>query len=902
MMETENLSSDSPPTVNSWQTMFDAFCATKTFDGRFEFSKEATVKGENLYRWLETQTFYDVPARTRKFEEVGFNLDTFENLTLLPSEAEGQSAINQDVAAEAISQAAEAISQTPVDNPVDSVAVEAENTSDSTNVITVQDVSDTGAVVQAPSEVNDGPKLYQLDATTGANIASFSSYKEAARQFEIEPNKVHNYSVEISRVAAGRRNVCRRGFVWKANTLLKQKSATFAASRTVFHRLNKTVPETKQGKHIPAGKKSQVDRWNSMFAQLKLIKTLVVGEFQLDKKSDLYRWILEQEHLYRLRETDAAEALSDEKLLRFRSIGLFMDKPPAEDESAVTTTEKLVDTLDLPLPAANSTTKVDCKEHDTVSTCHASAGPNAFAEPSLASQSFTSADNPSDMRMMEQHDVTTNVTQSEINTELDSTAIGGTTDEKVKVEQSLVAAPNTSDKKWETMFNLLSECKNEENNSFEIAGIKSSIIIRWISAQRRRYLNTVLNRVKGCSHSADLSQERIDRLMAIGLDLDPEGEAARVTKSAFLPIKMEVFKGEVVVEGATDPVSPAKVLSEDGLSKVSESSLLCGELSAAEPVTQSARPAVLNRLDSNQDLTTQSTNSLPNRDDVNNEKCTLGMCFPTLDASFWVLPESRQPFCCSFQNTKGCRSWGCKFIHIHYPWSNELMEEFWSECDKQLPANVKETYHENVSCLSIIANERKWYTARYSTESRMAHEKNRNVIFAAGGPTAHVSHQGVSWYPTEDDARSALEKAVIITFWAVSKGMPPSSLPSKIISEIVTLAAHRKERRRPSPDAKSYYGQTHSRSKGVNGSGASPETPQRFFMYESAEAMDQPSTCHSRSDAPHNQSMDLEPYQFKPYGTWSNYENGRQRLGHDMDSIHGAYSPMKRHKPSSYES
>lgn len=68
------------------------------------------------------------------------------------------------------------------------------------------------------------------------------------------------------------------------------------------------------------------DEWNVMFDKLKTIKDHIVGEFSLNKRTDLYRWLLEQEFLFKLRETGDPNALSDTRLQLFMTIGFFQEK------------------------------------------------------------------------------------------------------------------------------------------------------------------------------------------------------------------------------------------------------------------------------------------------------------------------------------------------------------------------------------------------------------------------------------------------------------------------------------------------------------------------------------------------------------------------------------------------
>lgn len=54
-----------------------------------------------------------------------------------------------------------------------------------------------------------------------------------------------------------------------------------------------------------------------------------------------------------------------------------------------------------------------------------------------------------------------------------------------------------------------------------------------------------------------------------------------------------------------------------------------------------------------------------------------------------------------------------------------------------------------------------WYTAAFSSIER---ENDREVIFAEGGKAARCSKEGVYWYPSEEEAKRALEKAVVVSF------------------------------------------------------------------------------------------------------------------------------------------
>ncbi|GKY91678.1 hypothetical protein MPSEU_000139600 [Mayamaea pseudoterrestris] len=142
---------------------------------------------------------------------------------------------------------------------------------------------------------------------------------------------------------------------------------------------------------------------------------------------------------------------------------------------------------------------------------------------------------------------------------------------------------------------------------------------------------------------------------------------------------------------------------------------------------------------------------------------------PIVDASNWILPPGREKHCCPDYESRQCcaQKDKCHFIHLQYPWGHAAIEQYWPRCSQRLPSYLSQRkYNERVLCLSTFCDDDWWYTARYSSDSLDPADEGKMIVLAEGGRTACRSEQGIYWYPWERDAKEALERVVILTYWA----------------------------------------------------------------------------------------------------------------------------------------
>jgi hypothetical protein len=841
---------------DSWQTMFQAFAQTKNAKGVFEFSHDMTVHGQSMYQWLSSQTFYDVPERTRKFQEIGVDLDTImdqvsiieastdqlemethntidenafvslanesdsnENQTIKsnertnlqmgnaetsrlhlrgspscparpPAPALPISAIQNDAAArpdETIEQLIKKADGKPAENPVhDSNAKRNSYTSAS------QVLGKDYAKARVLGEV------CQIDLRTGLTVNVFKSYTDAARNLITDGKNVINqrkyFVTEISQVVAGKKVKCRLGYGWKfIGTPRKRRSAkemAIASQQSLLQQTSvadeslmvaepaATAQEQKQT-HASASQLLLVQdesEWDCMFEQLKPCTNNLTGEYIGDKKTPLYRWFLQQEFLFRLRETGASDALSDERLERFKTLGYFADSKP------------------LPLPAAKD-------------------------ELVLPEDSQTAS-------KLQVH-------------------------RTMKLDGMGKDFPSNLACVWESKFE---ELKSNIDKGLEVSPTKTPELWRWIVDQRVSCSQSVDSEIQG---KLSLSQMQMDKLLALGLDLPVD------LNGCFATVRAKTVQSSDLKEMLLDSSDPPSPLPSSCIDEL------------PVPVT-----------------TVSDINS-----QVSEAMHIVRQQLPNLDVSAWFLPEECYKYCCGYNNEKGCRDGHhCRYIHTQNPWGDEKLEMLWSESDKQLPGHVEECYNDCVLVLSSGKGSCRWYTAQYNSARRRCSDGDRKIVFCEGGPTAAQSEQGIFWYPTREDAMAALEKVVIITYWATLKSIPFDSHHKGIASEaiarrveFVSFKNDRKHERLRSADCEPDSKLT---SKGLPTSAAG-----RTQQNDDSK----PVFAHSSKATRHKSPMPVDN-EFQYYGRHNDSESegaNRRRLSNTSTSYYDDGCQAKHYRSSS---
>ncbi|GKY93327.1 hypothetical protein MPSEU_000300300 [Mayamaea pseudoterrestris] len=614
-----------------WSTMFEAFARTKNDQGLFEFCIDMRVNGESLYAWLISQSFYDVPARTLRFQEIGINLDDVLEHVLVTEASSEEVATEVPVAPENDRIATEPAPQAD-DHATKQLAGTELKTAASALVTQPAKFEtpnqDTLSLKLLPpiaraKRAGHGKAVRQTNFETGAT-RDFISYIDAARQFETDSARVRSYYTNIRKIAmdGNDNSKCRLGFGWNLigsppQTKMRPANASPAASKQAVTTQQEVVQDD--------------NHWNKMYEQLRLVSSHS-GEYIGDKKTELYRWFLQQELLFRLRETGAPDALSDDHLERFQSLGYFAETKPA---------------CKSPVPSLEDKFVPSERGLNTLSS---------ISEGTLAN------DDP--------------------------------------------PAPTVPDRDTYDSFAPSSHDELERRN-------KRSAVADTIQSS-----NTLL--VQGTT---------IDR------SLKEKGDNS-----------------------------------------------LCGRICAREEERC--------MMDG-----TRSTGELKLKSE-SNEQCDLpgaiGLIvqappkLPQLDLSKWFLPVERYRFVCGLNNSyKGCgRGNRCTYIHTQNPWGFGL-EKIWPNCNKRLPPEVEARYDEFCNGMALEAGSKMWYTARYNSATRQTDEGDRKLVFAEGGLAAFQSEQGVFWYHTMEEAKAALKRVVIVTYWVTSRRLPFNSRVKGLASDVI---------------------------------------------------------------------------------------------------------------------
>ncbi|GKY90706.1 hypothetical protein MPSEU_000044000 [Mayamaea pseudoterrestris] len=156
--------------------------------------------------------------------------------------------------------------------------------------------------------------------------------------------------------------------------------------------------------------------------------------------------------------------------------------------------------------------------------------------------------------------------------------------------------------------------------------------------------------------------------------------------------------------------------------------------------------------------------------------------FPVLPAvqPSWILHPSRLNDRCHHQEASGsgCQfrhsASGCSFIHVHRPWGSRL-EMLWEQIggSNALTAVFRQQIAEQTFIYKVWDTEgTHWYTAKYSC-LLAAKRTWQDVIFVEGG-SCFQDRASLHWYKSESEARSALERAALVTFWAIQNNFYPS--------------------------------------------------------------------------------------------------------------------------------
>ena len=139
---------------------------------------------------------------------------------------------------------------------------------------------------------------------------------------------------------------------------------------------------------------------------------------------------------------------------------------------------------------------------------------------------------------------------------------------------------------------------------------------------------------------------------------------------------------------------------------------------------------------------------------------------------FWLCKDWEKDHCCS----RGTAH--CKYLHLHRPWGSKLPELIRNA--KAYPLLDYKEYSYKKDCVQIKRDDtlgRLWFTAAY--EDRGPGRTNQFIYYAEGGEAARISKQGVSWYPTEENAKAALYNVVEASQWAQRQGITPPEWQTK---------------------------------------------------------------------------------------------------------------------------
>jgi len=96
------------------------------------------------------------------------------------------------------------------------------------------------------------------------------------------------------------------------------------------------------------------------------------------------------------------------------------------------------------------------------------------------------------------------------------------------------------------------------------------------------------------------------------------------------------------------------------------------------------------------------------------------------------------------------------------------LDYFWDLSNKQLPLTQADFDRLSKVESARDSSGRMWFTAGLSNFTQHANV-SLEVIYAEGGNTARLNKDGVSWYPSREDALDALKRTVTAYFYAIGR-------------------------------------------------------------------------------------------------------------------------------------
>ena len=146
---------------------------------------------------------------------------------------------------------------------------------------------------------------------------------------------------------------------------------------------------------------------------------------------------------------------------------------------------------------------------------------------------------------------------------------------------------------------------------------------------------------------------------------------------------------------------------------------------------------------------------------------------PILESRNWLVPRDRLKHTCwHWERRQSCPhdvNNNCQFIHRQRAWG-PILESIWLQMHgHKLPMSPFELSR-GVLTKRCVVRGKEWWTAGYQQLNR--HSKGQKVLYAEGrGPSseARVSSQGISWYPSSEDACAALERVIIVSSFAAER-------------------------------------------------------------------------------------------------------------------------------------
>lgn len=128
---------------------------------------------------------------------------------------------------------------------------------------------------------------------------------------------------------------------------------------------------------------------------------------------------------------------------------------------------------------------------------------------------------------------------------------------------------------------------------------------------------------------------------------------------------------------------------------------------------------------------------------------------PVLD-QHWVVPPPDQQYICRIEK---CGD-SCRSIHLVGPFGDKL-GALWESSKKVLPSRWLLDFNKFACTRAHVdTSGRQWFTAGLL---RTLKQFRREIFLAEGGETGKMGRNGITWYPSEDDALQALQKVIIVS-------------------------------------------------------------------------------------------------------------------------------------------